>query len=58
MTDTFEKLKNISLLLGLIVNENEIKYMSCTKKETQLDIITVGNTQIDQIIQLPWCNCE
>ena len=37
MTDTFEKLKNISLQFGLIVNENKTKYMKCTKKETQLD---------------------
>jgi hypothetical protein len=41
MIHTFEKLKNISLQLGLIVNENKIKYMKCTRKETQLDRIRV-----------------
>ena len=49
MTDTFEKLKNISLQFGLIVNENKTKYMKCTRKETQLDKLTVGNIQIDQV---------
>ena len=44
MTDTFEKLKNISLKFGLIVNENKTKYMKYTRKESQLDKITVGNT--------------
>ena len=33
-TDTFKKLKNISLQFGLIVNENQTKYMKCTRKET------------------------
>jgi len=49
MTDTYEKLKNISLQFGLIVNENKTKYMKCTRKETQLDRLTVGNIQIDQV---------
>jgi hypothetical protein len=49
MIDTFEKLKNISLQFGLIVNGNKIKYMNCTRKETQLDRLTVGNIQIDQV---------
>ena len=49
MTDTFEKLKNISLQFGLIVDENKTKYMKCTRKETQLDRLTVGNIQIDQV---------
>ena len=34
MTDNFKKLKKISLQFGLIVNENEMKYMKCTRKET------------------------
>jgi len=42
-------LKNISLQFGLIVNENKTKYMKCTRKETQLDRITVGNIQLDQV---------
>ena len=49
MTDNFEKLKNISLQFGLIVNENKTKYMKFTRKETQLDRLTVGNIQIDQV---------
>jgi hypothetical protein len=49
MIDTFEKLKNISLQNGLIVNENKPKYMKCTGKETQLDGLTVRNIQIDQV---------
>jgi mannose/fructose/N-acetylgalactosamine-specific phosphotransferase system component IIB len=49
MIDTFEKLKNISLKFSLIVYKNKTKYMKCTRKETQLDRITVGNIQIDQV---------
>jgi hypothetical protein len=49
MTDTFEKLKNISLQFGLIVNENKKKYMECTRKETQLDRLTVENIQTEQV---------
>ena len=49
MIDTFEKLKNISLQFGLIVNENKTKYMKCTRKESQLDKIAAGNIQIDQV---------
>ena len=47
--DTFKKLKNISLQFGLIVNENKTKYMECTRKETQLDKLIVGNMYIDQV---------
>jgi retron-type reverse transcriptase len=47
MTDTSEKLKNISLQFGLIENENKTKYLKCTRKETQLDRLTVGKIQID-----------
>ena len=34
---------------GLIVNENKTKYMKCTRKETELARLTVGNRQIDQV---------
>jgi hypothetical protein len=49
MIDTFEKLKNISLQFGLIVNENKNKYMKCTRKETQSDKLMIGNIQIGQV---------
>jgi len=49
MIDTFKKLKNISLQFGLIVKENETKYMKCTGKETQLDKLTVDNMHVDQV---------
>ena len=49
MIDTFEKLKNISIQFGLIVNENTTKYMKCTRKETQLDRLKVDNMQFDQV---------
>jgi hypothetical protein len=49
MIDTFEKLKNISLQFGLIVNENKTKYMKCTRKETHSDRLMIGNIQIDKI---------
>jgi hypothetical protein len=41
--------QNISLQFGLIVNGNKTKYMKCTRKETQLDRLTIGNIQIDQV---------
>jgi len=37
MTDTYEKLKNISIQFAVTVNENKTKYMKCTRKETQID---------------------
>jgi len=49
MIDTVKKLKNISLQFGLIVNENETKYMKCTRKETQLNKLIVDNKHIDQV---------
>jgi hypothetical protein len=49
MIDTFEKLKNISLQFGLIVNENKTEYMKCTRKETQSDRLMTGNIHIDQV---------
>jgi hypothetical protein len=49
MIDTSEKLKNISLQFGLIVNGDKTKYMKCTRKETQLDRLTVGNIHIHQV---------
>jgi len=49
MTDTFKKLKNISIQFGLIVNDNKTKYMKCTRKEPQLNKLTVDNKHIDQV---------
>jgi hypothetical protein len=49
MMDTFKKLKNISLQFGLIVHENKMKYMKCTRKETQLNKLIVDNKHIDQV---------
>ena len=49
MIDTFKKPKNISLQFGLIVNENKMKYMGCTRKETQLDKLILDNRHIDQV---------
>ena len=37
MTDTYEKLKNISIQFAVTVNENKTKYMKCTRKETQIN---------------------
>jgi hypothetical protein len=49
MINTFKNLKNISLQFGLLVNENKMKYMKCTRKETQLDKLIVDNKHIDQV---------
>jgi len=39
----------ISSQYGLIVNENKTKYMKCTRRESKLEKLTVGDTQIDQV---------
>jgi hypothetical protein len=54
--DTFEKLKNISSQFGLIVNENNTKYMKCTRKEIQLDRLKVENMQISQVRSFSYIN--
>jgi len=36
--DTFQKLKNKSMEVGLIINEKKIKYLKCTKKKPDLRI--------------------
>jgi hypothetical protein len=33
LTDTFQKLKNQSILFGLIVNEQKSKYLKCPEKK-------------------------
>ena len=47
--DTFGKLKNISSQYRLIVNKNKTKYMKCTRRESKLEKLRVGDTQIDQV---------
>jgi hypothetical protein len=49
MIGTFKKLRNISVQFVLILKENKMKYMKCTRKETQLDKLTVDNMHIDQV---------
>jgi hypothetical protein len=49
MIDSFEKLKYITLQFGLTINGNKNKYIKYTRKETQLDRLTVGNIQIDHV---------
>jgi hypothetical protein len=49
MTDTFKKLKHISLQFSPIINENKMKYIKCTRTEIQLDKLMVDNMHIDQV---------
>ena len=46
MTDTFEKLKNISLQFGLIVDENKTKYMKCSGKAIEADRLTADQVKL------------
>jgi hypothetical protein len=48
MIDKSEKMKNISLKFGLIVNENKTNYMNSTKQENLLKRLPVDNLHINK----------
>ena len=49
MRDTFCKLKQEALKVGLIVNDNKTKYLHCTRKTTHPTHIIIGKEQYKQV---------
>jgi hypothetical protein len=47
--DTFEKIKNQSLKIGLVTNENKTKYLRCTGGNYQMDDLYTNNMRLEQI---------
>jgi hypothetical protein len=44
LEDTFQRLKEISLQVGLTMNEHKTKYIRCTKKQHEMDGIDITQT--------------
>jgi len=49
LEDTFQKLKEISVQVGLTINENKTKYLRCTKKQHKMDGIDITQTHLEQV---------
>jgi hypothetical protein len=47
--NTSEKLKNQSLKIGLVINENKTKYLRCTTGNYQMDDLYTNNMGLEQI---------
>jgi len=47
--DTFQKLKEISIQVGLTINEHKTKYLRCTKKQHKLEGIDITQTHLEQV---------
>jgi hypothetical protein len=47
--DTFQKLKEISVLSGLIINEQKTKYLRCTRKNHVMDNININSMHLEQV---------
>jgi hypothetical protein len=51
LKDTFQQLKNVSMEVGLIINENKTKYLRCTKKDIRTENLNINNLHIEQVQQ-------
>ena len=49
LTDTFQKLKEISAQYGLIVNGQKTKYLRCTKKNYDLGELQINLMYLEQV---------
>jgi hypothetical protein len=47
--DTFQKLKEIPMQFGLIINEQKTKYLRCTKKNCAMDDININSMHLEQV---------
>jgi hypothetical protein len=47
--DTFQKLKEVSVLSGLIINEQKTKYLRCTRKNHAMDNININSMHLEQV---------
>jgi hypothetical protein len=46
---TFQKLKEISIQVGLTIREHKTKYLRCTKKQHKMDGIDITHTHLEQV---------
>jgi hypothetical protein len=49
LEDTFQKLIEISIQIGLTINEHKTKYLRCTKKQHKMDGIDITQTYLEQV---------
>jgi len=49
LVDTFQKLKEISVQVGLNIYEHKTKYLRCTKKQHKTDGIDIIQTHLEQV---------
>ena len=49
LQDTFRKLKEISIQVGLTINEHKTKYLRCTKKQHRMDGIDITQPHLEQV---------
>jgi hypothetical protein len=47
--DTFQKLKEISVQSGLIINEQKTKYLRCTRKNYAMDSVNINSMHLEQV---------
>ena len=49
LEDTFQKIKEISIQVGLTINEHKTKYLRCTKKQHKMEGIDITQTHLQQV---------
>jgi hypothetical protein len=49
LTDTFFKIKRMTLKAGLIININKTKYLHCTRKSNQQKYLIAGGERLEQV---------
>jgi len=49
LEDTFQNLKEISVRVGLTINEHKTKYLRCTKKRHKKEGIDITQTHLEQV---------
>jgi len=49
LEDSFQKLKELSIQVGLTINEHKTKYLRCTKKQHKMDGIDITQTHLEQV---------
>ena len=50
LLETFQKLKEISALYGLIVNGQKAKYLRCTRKNYKLEELQIDSINLEQVL--------
>jgi hypothetical protein len=52
--DTFQKLKEISVQFGLMINEQKTKYLRCTKKNCVVEDININSMHFEEVKSLKY----